>query len=278
MVDSPPDEEVDICIKTEPARDWNSWQETEQPALQKDIKVEGGVCSSCNHVIQDRFILQVAGRSWHAACLRCSLCHTLLDSHTSCFIKDGNVFCKLDYNNLFGVKCSKCCRPVTQLDWVRRAREQVYHLACFACDSCKRQLSTGEEFGLHENRVLCKSHYLEMLEGGATSSDTEIGDHESHSKKKKAKRMRTTFSEEQVAILQANFQIDSNPDGQDLERIAQITGLSKRVSQVWFQNCRGRMKRAIKWSTIDNGIQDYASGPDRRSISVLPAENPELQA
>ena len=54
---------------------------------------------------------------------------------------------------------------------------------------------------------------------------------ESHTKKK-TKRMRTTFTEEQVQILQANFQIDSNPDGQDLERIAQITGLSKRVTQV----------------------------------------------
>ena len=46
--------------------------------------------------------------------------------------------------------------------------------------------------------------------------------------------MRTTFTEEQVQILQANFQIDSNPDGQDLERIAQITGLSKRVTQVFI--------------------------------------------
>ena len=59
----------------------------------------------------------------------------------------------------------------------------------------------------------------------------ESGDAESHTKKK-TKRMRTTFTEEQVQILQANFQIDSNPDGQDLERIAQITGLSKRVTQV----------------------------------------------
>ena len=50
-----------------------------------------------------------------------------------------------------------------------------------------------------------------------------------------AQRVRTTFTDEQLQILQANFQIDSNPDGQDLERIAQITGLSKRVTQrVWF--------------------------------------------
>ena len=53
--------------------------------------------------------------------------------------------------------------------------------------------------------------------------------------KSKSKRVRTTFTDEQIAILQTNFQIDSNPDGQDLERIALITGLSKRVTQVWFQ-------------------------------------------
>jgi hypothetical protein len=44
--------------------------------------------------------------------------------------------------------------------------------------------------------------------------------------------MRTSFTEEQVKILQQHFAIDSNPDGQDLERIAKLTGLKKRVTQV----------------------------------------------
>merc|ERR1712223_1393129 len=149
-------------------------------------------------------------------------------------------------------------------DWVRRGREQVYHLACFSCDSCKRQLSTGEEFGLHDNRVLCKAHYLETLEGGFTSSD-EGGDPESLVKKKKTKRMRTTFTEEQIQILQANFQIDGNPDGQDLERIAQISGLSKRVTQVWFQNCRARQK---KYMTSSKGSGGSGNTNSSKSIPI----------
>ncbi|KAL3246275.1 hypothetical protein MRX96_057758 [Rhipicephalus microplus] len=156
--------------------------------------------------------------------------------------------------NQFAAKCAKCSRAIGASDWVRRAREQVYHLACFACDACKRQLSTGEEFALHDGRVLCKSHYFELLDGASGSNDEnseqECGSGSSGGgsgggggSKAKTKRVRTTFTEEQLQVLQANFNLDSNPDGQDLERIAQITGLSKRVTQVWFQNSRARQKK-----------------------------------
>lgn len=73
-------------------------------------------------------------------------------------------------------------------------------------------------------------------------SCAENGEQE-HNPRAKTKRVRTTFTEEQLQVLQANFNLDSNPDGQDLERIAQITGLSKRVTQVWFQNSRARQKK-----------------------------------
>ncbi|XP_052224185.1 LIM/homeobox protein Awh-like [Dreissena polymorpha] len=200
------------------------------------MKTDDDVCYGCGLHIADRFLLKVNDQSWHVQCLRCCVCHVALDRQNTCFMREDNIYCRLDYAREFGAKCAKCFRSIQPTDWVRRAREHVYHLACFACDTCKRQLSTGEEFALHGSKVLCKPHYLDVLEGGP-HKDSDA------SQKTKTKRVRTTFTEEQIQVLQANFQLDSNPDGQDLERIAQITGLSKRVTQVWFQNSRARQKK-----------------------------------
>jgi len=226
---------------------------------------------------------------------------------------------------------------------VRRADRYVYHLACFTCDICLRQLSTGEQFTIERRnqnavRLLCRLHfavdnqqqelpiasssrigleripspqvalnysyggqiqsstscsttkfnqdqYLELLASNSsqtskslgldgrigfedsvagsaennlideivlssiqradtsTSSSNEGSTNGAMGMPSKSKRVRTTFTEDQLSILQTHFQIDSNPDGQDLERIATITGLSKRVTQVWFQNSRARQKK-----------------------------------
>ena len=60
-------------------------------------------------------------------------------------------------------RCNGCQRPVFPGHWMRESKEMIYHLTCFCCVVCKRQLSTGEEYGLSSNEVYCLLHFNELL-------------------------------------------------------------------------------------------------------------------
>lgn len=61
----------------------------------------------------------------------------------------------------FGTKCGGCAQGISPNDLVRRARDKVFHLKCFTCMVCRKQLSTGEElYVLDENKFICKEDYL----------------------------------------------------------------------------------------------------------------------
>lgn len=50
---------------------------------------------------------------------------------------------------------------------VRKAQDFVYHLHCFACIICSRQLATGDEFYLMEDgRLVCKEDYETAKQNG----------------------------------------------------------------------------------------------------------------
>jgi LIM homeobox protein 3/4 len=60
----------------------------------------------------------------------------------------------------FGTRCAGCEQGIPPTQVVRRAQDNVYHLQCFVCVLCSRQLNTGDEFYLMEDRKLvCKSDY-----------------------------------------------------------------------------------------------------------------------
>lgn len=204
---------------------------------------EPPLCTNCGKKITEKYLLKVNNLCWHVRCLSCSVCHTPLGRHMSCYFKDKDILCKMDYFRKYGTRCSRCSRNISCNDWVRRARGNTYHVACFCCTSCKRPLSTGEEFGLLDNRVYCQEHCLVKQvkcpqdSGNVDASEKEV------SAPKLPKRARTSFNAEQLQLMQNKFTQDNNPDAQTLQNLSEQTGLSRRVIQVWFQNCRARHKK-----------------------------------
>ncbi|NXA58551.1 LHX6 protein, partial [Mohoua ochrocephala] len=227
------------------------------------------VCSSCGLEILDRYLLKpVPPLGWQRRCSllsRCSRCCSWqLFFLAAVILKCRNqtkavpgTSCQTLAWGRFGTKCARCGRQIYASDWVRRARGNAYHLACFACFSCKRQLSTGEEVGLVGEKGLCRIHYDTMIENLKRAAENGNGitlegavPSEQDSQPKPAKRARTSFTAEQLQVMQAQFAQDNNPDAQTLQKLADMTGLSRRVIQVWFQNCRARHKKHTPQHTV----------------------------
>lgn len=63
-------------------------------------------------------------------------------------------------SRLFGTKCAKCHQRFAKNDLVMRAKSNIYHVTCFQCAVCCRQLVSGDEFSLRDDaQLLCKADH-----------------------------------------------------------------------------------------------------------------------
>ncbi|CAG12709.1 unnamed protein product, partial [Tetraodon nigroviridis] len=167
---------------------------------------------------------------------------------------------------LFATKCSGCMEKIAPTEFVMRALECVYHLNCFCCCVCDRQLRKGDEFVLKEGQLLCKFDYereKDLLSSvSPDDSDSEKSDDEELDIKqekgigqgkgddskdsRRPKRPRTILTTQQRRAFKASFEVSSKPCRKVRETLAAETGLSVRVVQVWFQNQRAKMKKLAR--------------------------------
>uniref|UniRef100_A0A3B1JSZ2 LIM homeobox transcription factor 1, beta b n=2 Tax=Astyanax mexicanus TaxID=7994 RepID=A0A3B1JSZ2_ASTMX len=223
------------------------------------------VCEGCQRPISDRFLMRVNEASWHEECLQCAVCQQPLT--TSCYLRERKLYCKHDYQQLFATKCSGCLEKIAPTEFVMRALECVYHLNCFCCCVCDRQLRKGDEFVLKDGQLLCKSDYEKEkdLLGSVSPDDSESeksedeeldikpekcsggpGKGDDSKDPRRPKRPRTILTTQQRRAFKASFEVSSKPCRKVRETLAAETGLSVRVVQVWFQNQRAKMKKLAR--------------------------------
>ncbi|KAL0882041.1 hypothetical protein ABMA27_000622 [Loxostege sticticalis] len=87
-------------------------------------------------------------------------------------------------------------------------------------------------------------------------------------------RVRTALSEEQQAVLKAQYSINPRPNREEFKKIAQQIGLDNRVVQVWFQNNRARVRKMTQSLSVSDQPLDLSTKKSTQSTTPSPAPSP----
>lgn len=55
-----------------------------------------------------------------------------------------------------------------------RARSQIYHIDCFRCVACSRQLVPGDEYALRDDGLFCKADHEIVEKATATAQAAHV--------------------------------------------------------------------------------------------------------
>ncbi|XP_067000785.1 LIM domain transcription factor LMO4.2 isoform X2 [Anabrus simplex] len=123
-------------------------------------------CAGCGKRITERYLLKALDMFWHEDCLKCGCCDCRLgEVGSTLYTKANLILCKRDYLRLFGTTgyCAACNKVIPAFEMVMRAKSNVYHLECFACQQCNHRFCVGDRFYLCDNKILCEYDYEERL-------------------------------------------------------------------------------------------------------------------
>ena len=85
--------------------------------------------------------------------------------------------------------------------------------------------------------------------------------------KRKTRRARTTFSNDQLELLEQSFQRTQYPDVYTREDLGQKTGMSETRIQVWFSNRRARLRKQLS-----SPVSSSTVSPQTMPVSSYPQQ------
>uniref|UniRef100_A0A3Q0KI86 Putative lim homeobox protein n=1 Tax=Schistosoma mansoni TaxID=6183 RepID=A0A3Q0KI86_SCHMA len=125
-------------------------------------------CTGCNQPIYEKIYLGLSdGQLWHMNCLNCNTCGKCLDKETSCFNRYGQIYCRKDYEQIFGSfksrpVCTYCKQLISSNELIVRSINQlIFHSDCFCCNICHRIMKCGDRYELDNvsHQPICWEHY-----------------------------------------------------------------------------------------------------------------------
>ncbi|KAM8796793.1 LIM/homeobox protein Lhx2 [Eudromia elegans] len=225
-------------------------------------------CARCHLGISaSEMVMRARDLVYHLNCFTCTTCNKMLTTGDHFGMKDNLVYCRLHFETLI------------------QGEYQVHfnHSDVAAGKGPALGAGAASTLGLpYYNGVgtVQKGRPRKRKSPGpgadlaaynaALSCNENDGDHldrdQQYPSNQKTKRMRTSFKHHQLRTMKSYFAINHNPDAKDLKQLAQKTGLTKRVLQVWFQNARAKFRR--------NLLRQENTGVDKTSDSTLQAGTP----
>lgn len=58
---------------------------------------------------------------------------------------------------------------ITPDQLIMRAKQYIFHIKCFKCIFCDKNLNTGDEYGIKESAILCRNHFYNDMDTNETT-------------------------------------------------------------------------------------------------------------
>ncbi|XP_057671718.1 LIM/homeobox protein Lhx9-like [Diorhabda carinulata] len=243
-------------------------------------------CGRCHAGISaNELVMRARDLVYHLHCFSCVSCGVPLSKGDHFGMREGLIYCRPHYEII------DFCDPMDVM--YNGGVSPGYYPSSTPPQQTKgrprkKRIIAEDESSCGEIPVTMRmaAATLEMLQQGDLSSSLESLSYDSSvtspassngHQSQRTKRMRTSFKHHQLRTMKTYFAINQNPDAKDLKQLAQKTGLSKRVLQVWFQNARAKWRRNLmrqEGTNNNNGQTQCPNGPSSSGSGGMDSSMP----